>query len=655
MPSYPDESEKEVKGREGPENEALRLVLKDYDDAQEWHQDYSDNCDKWYRSYRGLVEKRTKPRPWTNKIHPPYALDNAETIVANLADEKMRFRAKPRPMVSADLEKLAMLRDAAEAQQNQINAQLDRCRFEEKQRPFYLQNVICGLTALKTYWRKEQRTVRRKVQRSVPHFDEWGMFLGETLEDDIVKEPLSTYDDAYAEVVDVRDFWWSPGGAVHFDRVSSCTHRTWQTMDELRELEKSGIYKNVDGLADTKDYSGLTSDRERDLFNVSRTKGKVEVLERWTRERRIVVANRKVVLLDEDNPYHHGDLPFVVCSTRPDLFRIPGISEIENIATIQEGMWTLMNQRLDNTELLNNVVLIYNRLMMASEDLELAPGAQIEVDGDPKSAFHVWEPTPLSAQISMPAEQALRSDMDRISGAAPLMPGGQTSGIDRETATSVSISTTIAQRVLAAKKQQGYMALTRMIDQFAWLNRQFMNMPRLIETVGEKGAIAYKTVLPQHFEPDVQFDFEPAQESLMRQERRAESQALLQMALSAFQPCLLSGHPLAIHEIVKHHLKQYDIDDPDRFFADPATAQQMLGGMQGGQPGMAQPGQQQPGSAAPNMHNILAQMMGQGGPQQGGNGTTSPLASGPMSPSNVNSLSPAAAPSQMYSQTGRQS
>ena len=45
------------------------------------------------------------------------------------------------------------------------------------------------------------------------------------------------------------------------------------------------------------------------LRNVDRTKDLVEVLEYWTPERVITVANRNVVLRDRPNPFWHGRLP----------------------------------------------------------------------------------------------------------------------------------------------------------------------------------------------------------------------------------------------------------------------------------------------------------------------------------------------------------
>lgn len=632
---------------DGKKDEALELVRKDIEDAAEWHDDFVTRCDRWYRSYRAILEEDSPAAEWTFKEHPPYAMYIADTVIANLRDERLRFKGKPRPRMEADMQYLATLRDASQAQEYMISAQLDRCRIDEKTRPFYTQSFICGLTGYKTYWRRETRNVKRRVQEIVPVYNELGQVVSNQAVSNVRTQRADTYDDPYAEVIDVRDLWWRPRGARSIDRVNSICHRVWMTVDEIRALEAGGVYRKgaADKLSETKDYSKLVADREKDLFKMSRTKDMVEVIERWTRGRVITIANREVTLADtggddEGFPFWHGDLPFVLCATNPDMFLIPGVSEVEKIMGLQEVLWSLMNQRLDNTELLNNAVLFY-RDGTNPDEIEIAPGAQNAVAGNPAEAVYLWSPNPISAQISIPAEASIRADIRDLSGAAPLLSGSDSSvTADQQTATGVSIVTTIAQKILASKKNMGSLAHKRLLEQFAWLDRQFLTQPRVVERVGEKGATAYFTVRPEHFDPEVAFEMEPAEESILRDQRRAESQALLQVALSAAVPSAMAGEPLNIPEFVRNHLRSYGIDDPDRFFLSPEQAQKIAQAM-----GQApQPGPGQNGGGPPNPLEALL----------GGGAQTSPLASGPASPSNEISLSGEQFPARMLSQTGRE-
>lgn len=626
---------------ERKDDEALRLVIKDLEDASHWHERFCKDVDRWYRSWRGVVEKNDKALPWTSKLHPPYGMQIAETIVANLIDDKLRFTAKARPRMHSDLGYLETLRRAARAHELLLVEQIDRERFDEKLDDFYTQNTIAGLTAMKQFWRRDEHMVKRRYFREEPVFSPVnGIQIGVERVSEVVREPFVRYEGPVSEVVDVRDLWWCPGGAVTLDRATSVTHRVWKTYEELESLHKQGVYGDPSALKESRDYSDVTVDRERDLFQQSRAKGMIELIERWSADRVTTVANRKVVLADvKEDPFWHGELPFVVCSTRPDLFRIPGISEIEIIEDLQKALWMMMNQRLDNTALMNMAIVMFRSDFDDPDEFEFAPLARNVVD-DP-SQVQMWSPNPISAQISIPAEANVRGDMQNLSGAAPFMSGAETQTIDQKTATGISIITNLAQRLLSRKKQRGLMALSRVCWQRAWLNRQFVEAPQLVRTVGPDGAEAWEQVLPEDLQHDCYFEFEPAAESFSKQERIAQSQALLQMALSAMGPVAMmaqakmaQGMPartVNIEAYIDDHLRAYEKDDVERYWSV-AQAPQMMQAPGG-------PGGQQGPSGAPGEETV---------------GVTSPLAYGPGSPSNEMSLSPEVFDQRMLAGSGRE-
>lgn len=626
-----------------PKDPALQLVLDDTEDAAEWHDQFVERCDAWHRAYLAILDESSPAAEWTFKHHPPYVMHTLDTILANVLDQKLRFKGNPRPRDEYDLTYITTLRDAATAQENLIGAQLDRCRITEKAHRFYLQGLICGVSAYKTYWRLKTRTTRRRESRVVPILGEGDQILGHQQVMEVVATERPIYDDPYAEVVDVRDLWWRPRGAVDMEHVESVCHRVWMTLGEIREKEEQGVYRKgsaakLEKMSKNGDpFANVRNDLEEDLYRMSRTKDRWEVVERWTRERVITVAGGCIVLADtadtdDGYPFWHGDLPFVIASPNPPVTGLIGVSEVSKICELQEALWSLGGQRLDNTELLNNAVLFY-REDVDPDQVELAPGAQNVVPGNPNDAVMVWSPSPITAQISLPAEQSLRGDIQNISASAPFSAGTDSGVLDQETATGVSIITSIAQRLLAMKKTMGNNAHERLLEQFAWLNRQFLTRPRIVEKVGSKGAVAYLSVRPEHFDPEVAFELEPAEESLLRSERRAESQALLQMAEASQMPCMIAGEPLDIAEFVRQHLRAYGIDDPERFFLPPEQAAQAAAALSGGQQG-------QP---APNG----------GVPAPGGNGT-SPLATGPGAPSNPNSMSAAVFAQRMGAMGGRE-
>jgi hypothetical protein len=599
------------------DREAVTLVVNDYDEARKHHDLFVTNVDKRYRAYRGVLERSSGAAQWTSKLHPPYVLQLVEAIVANLLDDRFRFRVNPRPRM-APPEEIAAMAKGARALEILLRHQLDLDNFPDKQRPYNLQNVIAGLTVGKTSWLLQERPRKRLRTEFVPILDEHDEPTGTHLPKLVEEERVEVErDDPTFEVVDVRDFLWHEA-AVSLEASPFVIHRLWKTYDELKRLENEGVYKNVDDVKESRDFSGdELANRERDLFETDRTKDQIELLEYWTEGRTITVGNRRALFGDRPAPFWHGEKPFVVCSSHPDLFRIPGISVVERVAHIQEALWTLMNQRIDNLQLINNAIIILDPSIDDPDAFEFAPGEKWEAHPD---QVKLWSPERISAEISLPAEALLRGDMQNITGGGLFLSGADSSSIDQKTATGVSIVTSLAARVLAAAKQQGTNSLKRFGQQWLELDQQFVREERLVQIVGPDGAAAFHEIAPADIQGRYSFELEAATESLMRQERRAEAGALYQLFLAGAQVhAALSqaglGRALNADAFMERLLESYDIDDKERYFAAAP------------QPALPRPGTA-PGAEGGN---------GAGGPTLG---VTAPEASDESAPSNQFSISP---------------
>jgi hypothetical protein len=153
----------------------------------------------------------------------------------------------------------------------------------------------------------------------------------------------------------------------------------------------------------------------------------------------------------------------------------------------------------------------------------------------------------------------------------------------------------------------------------------------VIGVLGPQGAQAYKTISPLDIQGDFDVMIDVTSDSLMRQERRAEAQALLQIAAQVAPIFATSGAPLNMKPFMEKALDAYDIPDKDRYFL-PVTPPGLAAQAQPGQPQLQAPG----GAPAP--------------PPQG---ITNPgAAAGPSSPSNGTSLSPEAAMQRMLAMQG---
>lgn len=598
----------------------VQKVMDALESSKQYHDRFVEKVEGRYRAYRGVLDRRSEAAQWTSKLAPAYLFQMVETIVAGLLDDRLRFRTRARPMISNPSE-IEMAIKGAQAHHNLLAYQLEIDETDEKQRPFCMQGSIAGLTVEKNFWLYKEGA-RRRVNYSEEEI--YGPF-GEVISTvpKVREEELEEvfHDRPTSEIVDVRDFIWHEA-AVSLAKCPWVIHRVWMTFEELQLLEKTednpnGIYKNVSKLKESRDFQGEYAYREQELFGTDRTKDMIEVLEYWTDDELIVVGNRNVLLRADENPFWFDHLehkkPFVVCSSMPDLFRIPGISEVEVVEELQEAMWTLMNQRIDNTTLVNNAIVKIRATVDDPDAYIFAPGERWLVE-DPTDV-EIMSPDPTTAATSLQAEALLKGDMQNITGGMPFLSGTDSGTVDQETATGVSIVTSLAQRRVAAKKQNYTNARRRKADQWVALNQQFIREPRLVEILGAEGASAFQQVTPNELQARVRITAEPMAESLMRQERRAEAQAVFQIMIQSAPMLQALGQPVSGRAIVDHLLDAFDVQDKEKFYA-----------------------------AAPNP--MLEQALGGGGgggavAEEGGDGTTNEaLAAGPSSPSNDASMSP---------------
>lgn len=600
---------------------AVERVVRDFEEAKRQHDTFVSFVERMYRAYRGVLEKQSEAAQWTSKLHPAYGLQLVESIVANMIDDRTTFQIKPRPMID-DLARIEEYVTGAKALENVIRYELEMARFSQKQRPFALQNSIAGLTVAKISWEYDESACRRYAQHEKeirhPETDE---VIG-TYPVLVAQEDTRVVRDGPGfEVVDVRDFFW-PENAQDVQGAKYVIHRVWMSIDELRELEAAGVYKNVDQLSNTRDIQSWEGQvwRSDELFLTNRKRGMVEVLEHWGPDGKVTTVGNRHVLLRApmDNPYDHRKRPFVVASSMPQPFQFVGVSDMEVIEPLQRALWTTLNQRIDNVSLLNNAIIIL-RDTADDQDYEFAPGEFWTVE-DP-TEVQMWQPNPLPAEVSLGAENGLKSDMNNVTGGLGLMSGQDLQQMDSATATGVSTLTTIAQKRLSARRAQFAYAYEDAGLQIIPLIQQFMRTDRIVPITGLGGAQAFERISPAQVQGNYACSVMSISESLLRQERRAEQQALFTLALQAAPLAAAVGAPLNFRRWVEDLLEAFDKVDADAYFS--STTQ-------------APPGQ----VAAPGGGAVGTPQIGDM-PEPPSAGVTSPLATAITSPSNALSQSPA--------------
>jgi hypothetical protein len=543
---------------------------------------------------------------------------------------------QPRPKPDEPLEEVVARLHSVDAVAATLRYALDRDGFASKQRDFMQQDLIAGITVFKDYWSSVRRDVSLRVPDPLDIQDSFGNVIDRvmTVSEETRKDVLVA-DDATCEVRDVRDFFW-PSQASTVKKAEWLCDRTWSSVAALERLQAQGVYRNVSKLkgAGSAAVMANISKRERRLRGIDRTQDLVEVLEYWTPERVVTVGNRSVLLRDDPNPFWNGRMPFVVCSAMPDAFQIPGISVVEALAQLQSMLWTLQNQRLDVVRLLANLITLIRSDVDDPEAFEWAPNAQWFLED--LSQVDTLKIDPTVATITLQAEALLKGDLQNIMGGLPMNSGVDSNTVDQQTATGVSIITTIAQRIIQARKQHYLWAYAQLGKDFLLLYQQFLPDERVIPIVGAQGADAYHRVSPLDIQGDYEITIDVTSDSLLRQERRAEANSLLQIAAQVQQIFAVSGAPLNLRAFMEKTLDAYDVPDKERFFL-PKPIPGLTAGAQPGRNGGGQNGNQQATSI----------------PQGPGGVTNAGLAAGPASPNaGMSSLSPETAMATLLRQRG---
>lgn len=593
-------------------SERARKALSEFDQTTSAHKTFVDQYERNRRAY--LPDETTaagEAARWTHKLMPPYAEHIIETTIASMMDEDLRFRVRPRDRLFLDPQLTLRSEMAARAFKALLDFQLSHDRFAEKQRLFIQQERLAGLSVMKVYWHTSGRMRKRLTWETDPvtGASQWG----------VAEEPETVFDGPRTEVVDVRDFFWDDAAAT-LSESQVTTHRTWPTFSDCKRMQRMGVWRNVDEIPKQRDFPGQLAEREQG--NPDRKPGRVEVLEIWRREddgglRVYTVANRSVLLAERDNPFWHGELPFVAFVGQSLPFRIPGRAQMDKLVALQEAAWSIGNQRLDNLMFLNNQITILNEDLIDDIDqTEYGPGERWVAHGDANAAYSTWAPNPTPAQISIPAESMIKADMQNLAGGFPFTSTSEAQTVNASTATQASLVASLAQRSIIGAKRHLYDAYRRIGQMQIELNRQFMRDELLVKVVGADDPQETMLITPDMLDADVLFDIEPMTESLMRQERRSENLSLFQALMPTVQIGAMTGAPLNTRKLYEHVLEAFDIRDVDSWFM-PTQAAAPAGQV----PGMPTP---------PN-------------PQNGAQGVTNPqLAAGPLAPSNGNSLSPMA-------------
>jgi len=606
-------------------------VVKRWDAEKKHHDPFVRKYEEAERAYRGVMNVASDAARWRHHYAPKYAYNLIETIISSTSEMGLTFDVHPIPHPGAQLPE-------AMAQLAQADAVGDLLRHEQriddmddKQRPLLLSTALCGRGIGKSYWNYRTGPVTKQTVTLKDIHDPFGNVVMQVPVIEKSKIIDVVQDHSTTEIIDPRDFVvhqsatelqpWKPGGAQYL------FHRCYYSFEQLKMLERSGFVSNVDELRGEDrglDFEGYDA-REREMWNTNRTKDMVEVLEYWKFAdgvvKRCLVGNRLILLRDlEDSPYDHGGYPFFMCSPMRHPFSMQGMSDMELIASLQEMLWEITNQRLDNVELINNWITLIRSDVDDPEAFEFYPGARWPVES--ADDVSTLQPPYQLLEGTIAVEGQIRTDLQNVTGATPFAGGTELASAGATgTATGASLVMNAAQQRMAYKKRRSQLGLVEDANMRLKNCQQFITEPRLVHILGMDGARTFREIEPAQLIGEFVAQLDPSSDSELRQEKRAEATQFAQVIMSFVPAAAASGTPMNVKEITTWLAKKWDIEDADRFFSQNPAA---LGAA--GQPG---PGGQQGaptgGPEGPNLGITAGSAMDASSPSASGGLSMSPV------------------------------
>lgn len=534
---------------------SMRLV----DTAEKPHRSRIDRYQKRYRAYRGVLEQKNDR--WESQLHPPYAGNIVEILFSNLIDEHPKARVMPEDADSVEpakqLEKL-------------LEKYRKKDKFDERIRPWIKQGLVMGVSPAKVAWEYQRAEKTKPVP--VPTFGGGYQMVEQSGVETVCDQPTFL-------PMPVEDFWWDPA-ALAFDDCAYVCARYWMTKESLKRMGSEGpdgepaVYGNIDMLEGS---SSTPYPMQDSMIQVNR-KNRVEVIELWERGKLTTIANRAVVIQREANPFDHGKLPFVLLNLIDDLYSLEGLSPVELVQDLQACRWEFLNQSVDNIRLTNNAIVMMSDTTNDPDAFQYFPGARNFVR-DPSEVV-MWTPPTTVFAGARDILDDLKTQMEDLTGAVQFLSGaGDDTG--GKTATEIATLQGGASLRIVAMRNAIYAQYREIGLMQIALIQQLMSRGERIR-VEREGGFSFDTILPEDVKyGDCEYDVEDANESVNRQQARAEAGQILDR-FTAIAPLMQpAGLTINWKRALDDFLEAFDKKNPDEYIMSLPPAP-VLAGAPGG-------------------------------------------------------------------------
>lgn len=458
--------------------------------ALTWRQPLKDKWDRFYKMYRSYLEPANYP--WQSNLWIPYSFSTIETLAPRMVANKPKVDIMPRTEEDKEFAKL---------QSDLVNFQWDKMKMQTILPDVVKEMLMYGTAIVKVGWKtdRQYKEVKEDVDETMPE-------LGKVE----VEEEVTLYDGPVVELVDLYDLFVDPK-ATTIDNARWVIHRTMKPLSHLKQLQKQGIYKNVALVENTKLTLNENDKSQRwstidlstpvdELGEGDSDKRMVELLEYWEDDHVCTVANREIIIREDENPYKHGKKPFlrVVDQSVPHEFY--GIGELEPIESLQYELNNRRNQRMDNVTLaLNRMWKVKNGANVDEDELVSDAGGVIHTDD--MNGLDVVQMPDVTAS-SYQEETIIKGDIQQTTGVSDFTRGVGSDALANDTATGISL----IQEAGSARFRLKIQNLEEMIikplgEMIISMNEQFMEEPQIVRITNQEG-MEFKEIGPDQLKSD---------------------------------------------------------------------------------------------------------------------------------------------------------
>jgi hypothetical protein len=407
------------------------LIMSRFDQSSSYRKHFDDKFDKCYQYYRSY-EEFDADYWYRSQIFLPYIFTIIESMTPDFitaligGDSFFSCNAVgPQRMMAENMERLMKY---------QIN---EKMQFYQKILSYIKSILIFGNGIMYTGWKKKVKEYVRKEYINDPLFGLIGAVN--------VKHKEDIINDPWIDTVFIKNFFPQPYKENVTD-MDWCIERCYVDWNYILKLKRSGgedngIWKNLDAIktsAISSDYKsviqemsslvGIGADAPEDPINKP-----VELLKYWRDDRVIILANRKVIIRDSENPFAHNEKPYVDGKDYPLDKEFYAIGEVELLMPLQDRVNDFTNLRIDNLyQTINHMYVVNRNAKVNPDDLISRPNGVVWSD-DHNGVVPLIKKDMATSAVNEP-EMAYK-DMQRVSGAWEYYQGGTP---DRqETATGI--------------------------------------------------------------------------------------------------------------------------------------------------------------------------------------------------------------------------